>query len=402
MARVNIVVPRLHRHTFTGGILCIFEYAKGLHQRGHEVSVVPLLPSPYPRWVNGSFGRLQLRPVRQPVDQEAPRASVAGRQGLISAVRNLAATGGVHVARYFPREVQRGFQLYFVRERLPPADVTVATSFETALPVHLFGMGRRCYFMQHFEPLFAVDSPNPEWLRHEALASYRLGLHMIANSRWLRDTVREQTGIEPQLCPNAIDHSIFRLDARAKPSSGEIHIISYGGGAASWKGFREMAGAVRDVRSAMRGNRIKWSVFGPCLLPPRNDIADYEPLGFLRPEELARAYCSSDILLSASWYESFPLFPLEAMACGLAVITTQPGTEEFALHGRTAEIVQPRDVNSIAAGLRRLIDDAEYRCRLADNGRLEAQRFSWTHAVDRMEKLLLEPDPTDAVGVKSG
>jgi glycosyltransferase involved in cell wall biosynthesis len=379
MAVVNIVVPALKRRTFSGGIACIFEYAKGLTARGHQVNVLPLLPSPYPQWVQGNFGRL----VSAPDERTARPASSK------QAVRELVAAAGLHAARLLPHEVQHGFQVRHVRRLMPRADVTLATSFETALPVHLYGVGRRCYFMQHFEPLFAVDAPDPRWHEHTAGASYRLGLDMIANSSWLQAKVREETGIEPALCPNAIDQSIFHGEVKPPDASGEVRVISYGGSHATWKGFREMAAAMRRVRAELPGAKIRWLVYGACLLPPDNEICGYEPLGFLQPAALADAYRSADILLSASWYESFPLFPLEAMACGLAVVATQTGAEEFAQHDVTAEIVVARDVASIAAGLRRLVEDPQRRARLAHAGRDAARRHSWPQALAKMEAILL-------------
>jgi glycosyltransferase involved in cell wall biosynthesis len=379
MAVVNIVIPAIKRHTFSGGIACIFEYAKGLTARGHEVNVLPLLPSPYPQWVRGNFGRMVNAPA-----ERAPRPA-----SLKESVRELVGAIGLQAARLFPLEVQPGFQLRHVSRLMPKADVTLATSFETALPVHLYGTGRRCYFMQHFEPLFAVDALDPRWHEHTAAASYQLGLDMIANSSWLQAKVRAAVGIEPALCPNAIDHSIFHGEVKPANPSGEVRVISYGGSHATWKGIHDMAAAMRRVRAALPATRIRWLVYGPCLLPPDNEICSYEALGFLQLPALADAYRSADILLSASWYESFPLFPLEAMACGLAVVTTQTGTEEFAQHDVTAEIVAARDVDSIAAGLRRLVEDPSRRARLAQAGREMSRRFSWPQAVARMEAILL-------------
>ena len=94
------------------------------------------------------------------------------------------------------------------------------------------------------------------------------------------------------------------------------------------------------------------------------------------------------MLLSASWYESFPLFPLEAMACAVATITSACGTEDYARHGVTAHIVEPRDVGSIAAGLRLLVDDAEHRQRLGRAGAAAARHFTWERAVNRMDSIL--------------
>jgi len=134
---------------------------------------------------------------------------------------------------------------------------------------------------------------------------------------------------------------------------------------------------------------LRWLVYGACILEPSNPIAQYESLGLLTPGELAAAYRSADILLSASWYESFPLFPLEAMACGLPVITSQYGTEEYAIPAVTADIVRPRDPESIATSLVRLVTQDEYRASIAKQGNEIAKNFNWRASVDRMEAILL-------------
>uniref|UniRef100_UPI00261C75C6 glycosyltransferase family 4 protein n=1 Tax=Geobacter sp. TaxID=46610 RepID=UPI00261C75C6 len=172
--------------------------------------------------------------------------------------------------------------------------------------------------------------------------------------------------------------------------TGSIKVISYGGRGVAWKGFLEMARAMALTRSRLSDRTIEWLVFGDAILPPDNPIAPYIPLGFLKPEALCQAYNKADILLSASWYESFPLFPVEAMACGLAVITTQAGTEDYAFHAETAHIVESRNVESIADGLCKLIVDIDYRNNLASNGEVMAARFTWESSVDTMEKILTE------------
>ena len=78
------------------------------------------------------------------------------------------------------------------------------------------------------------------------------------------------------------------------------------------------------------------------------------------------------------------------MACGLAAIMTAKGTEDYAKHGRNCEIVQPRDVDSIAAGL----IQAGAGCRLSQEARddcgRDAKALSWENASDRMEAIIRE------------
>jgi glycosyltransferase involved in cell wall biosynthesis len=386
MARINFVVPQLDSTRFSGGIWCILEYARGLTERGHQVTLTPLLPSPDPAWFPHPYGRVAA----------APRAGNGGQRGggLKGRVKERVQAAAHRIVLRRPNALHIGMstaaQAQYVREAAPAADVTVATSWQTATPVAMFGSGKRAYFMQHFEPLFAIDYADPEWVDRAARLTYRMGLQMIANSSWLRRQVEEEVpGVRVELCANSIDHAVFHGSPREFPDTGELRLISYGGRQARWKGLLEMAQAVRIARAALPHIDLRWQVYGDALLPPDNEIAPYEALGFLQPDALAEAYRSADVLLSASWYESFPLFPLEAMACGLPVITTQPGTEEYAIPSETAEVVRPRDPEDIAQGIIRLARDGEYRRRVARAGQAASRNFSWDRSVGRFEELLL-------------
>ena len=68
---------------------------------------------------------------------------------------------------------------------------------------------------------------------------------------------------------------------------------------------------------------------------------------------------------------------LEAMASGAAVLTsTTSALPEVA--GDAACLVDPTDVDAIAAGIRRLDGDDAYHADLVAKGFQQAQRFSWT------------------------
>lgn len=179
-----------------------------------------------------------------------------------------------------------------------------------------------------------------------------------------------------------------KLGRKVSRNSKHVKVISYGGRCVVWKGFSEMAEAVAMARGKLPDYNIEWVVYGDAALPPDNAIAPYSPLGFLNPSELCNAYNDADILLSASWYESFPLFPIEAMACGIAVITTQFGTEEYAQHGVSAHVVEPRNPSSISEGLVKLVTDLNYRKSLANNGENTAMAYTWSRSVDTMEDIL--------------
>jgi glycosyltransferase involved in cell wall biosynthesis len=288
----------------------------------------------------------------------------------------------------FTDQIRFGIAEVYVPSIAPSSDIVLATSFETARPA-LVLTGKKFYFIQHYEPLFRAEYADPIYAEAVARQTYRLDFELIANSSWLQTRLQTELGNVPvALCPNAIDHDVFNGEPKPPNSSRRVVIISYGGRNAVWKGFREMAEAVALARALAPDYEIEWRVYGNSLVAP-GEITPYIPLGFLSPSRLSDEYKKADILLSASWYESFPLFPIEAMACGLAVITTQFGTEEYAFQGETAEIVQPKDPQSIAMGLVKLVRDGAYRHRIAAAGNQKSREFYWDKSVRRLENILL-------------
>jgi len=396
--RINIVVPGWSRATFTGGLWCILEYAAGLTGRGHRVTVVPVSPVGHQlEWFNQEFGELIVTPRSErirlvlkglPACLKALPDKPAGRT---ERLRDLGGAAGVLFRPLLPYELWAGVDLYYLRRVMREADVTIATAAATALPAALVGTGRLYYFTQHFKPIFAGDSYCPQLAERAAYLTYGLGLNMIANSSWLQSTIEaEFPGSKVALCLNAIDHEIFHGEPKVAEAVADVKVISYSGGGRVWKGFNEMAEPMRLVREKLPHRNIKWLVYGGnATFPPDNPVAAYEALGFLPPGRLAEAYKGADILLSASWAESFPLFPLDAVACGLPVITTQYGTEDYAIHGKTAEVVQPKNPASIADGLIRVITDLEYRNRIARGGNETAKHFTWEKSAATMERILL-------------
>jgi glycosyltransferase involved in cell wall biosynthesis len=102
--------------------------------------------------------------------------------------------------------------------------------------------------------------------------------------------------------------------------------------------------------------------------------------------ELAALMRGARCLLYPSLYEGFGLPVLEAMACGTPVVTSRGGaTEEIA--GGAAVLVDPRDPESIAAG----IDEADRRRReLVAAGAARAAMFTWRRSADIVEDLWRE------------
>ena len=99
-------------------------------------------------------------------------------------------------------------------------------------------------------------------------------------------------------------------------------------------------------------------------------------LGYVPDGDLVALYNLADLVAFPSLYEGFGLPVLEAMACGTPVVTSPNGSlSEVA--GCAAELVDPCDVESIAAGLWQVLRDPTRQEELGACGLAQAARFSW-------------------------
>ncbi len=96
----------------------------------------------------------------------------------------------------------------------------------------------------------------------------------------------------------------------------------------------------------------------------------------------------SKIAVQPSSREGFGLFPLEAMAAGLPVVyceSSESALSELVGDGAQGVSTAP-DAESLAAALRRLLEDEPERRRLAESARLHAEAYDWTAVAGRMEE----------------
>jgi len=112
-------------------------------------------------------------------------------------------------------------------------------------------------------------------------------------------------------------------------------------------------------------------------------------LGFLPDETLAALYRLAAVFVFPSLYEGFGLPPLEAMASGTPVVTSNVSSlPEVA--GDAAVLVDPYDALAIADGIDRVLTDETLRRDLRKKGVARAGMFSWEASVRRVHKIYLQ------------
>jgi glycosyltransferase involved in cell wall biosynthesis len=102
-------------------------------------------------------------------------------------------------------------------------------------------------------------------------------------------------------------------------------------------------------------------------------------------------YNTSRVFVSSALYEGFGLAPVEAMACGAALVTTDNGgADDYAVDGVTALVAPPLDVDALATRIIELLDDDGRRQEIAESGRSFVERFTWDVAAERLERFLMD------------
>lgn len=112
-------------------------------------------------------------------------------------------------------------------------------------------------------------------------------------------------------------------------------------------------------------------------------------LGFQPMETLAAFYRLARAFVFPSLYEGFGLPPLEAMACGAPVVTSNVSSlPEVA--GGAALLVDPYDEEAIANGIVRAVTDDALRGELIELGKQRARTFSWNQSVQKIHEIYMQ------------
>ncbi len=98
--------------------------------------------------------------------------------------------------------------------------------------------------------------------------------------------------------------------------------------------------------------------------------------GYLADTDLPALYSAAEVFVFPSLYEGFGLPPLEALACGTPVVTSNVSSLPEVV-GDAALTVDPYDVAALGQAIERALTDAALRADLRQRGLVRAQQFTW-------------------------
>lgn len=197
------------------------------------------------------------------------------------------------------------------------------------------------------------------------------------------------------ICAPGVDPSA--PSARGTDGTGPVRILSIGS-VTPLKGFLDAAEALGQLGSA----DFRWTLLGHLGVDPEHTarlrrrthelhLGDRVDLAGQRDHAATLAeLASSDLLLITSYTENHPLVALEALAAHVPIVGySVGGLPAIVQHGETALLSPLFDVSALAAGLARLIGDADERRRLSDGcARAARQLPTWAQAARQFARRL--------------
>lgn len=237
------------------------------------------------------------------------------------------------------------------------------------------------------------------FLRWAMPRSIRIAARTLASSEatrndilhWVRgaDPARVQTnylGVDERWFAPVAEEDRQRARARLNGNGPTVLAVS------TWEPHKNVPRLVQAVallrQSGQSGAAVRLALAGATFASGVSDPVRAEierlgltnaavPLGIVPDDELPALYAQADMFCFPSLYEGFGYPPLEAMAAGTPVVTSQASCLPEIV-GDAAELVDPLDPAAIAAGLSRALAlQGDARTARIAAGRARAARYRW-------------------------
>jgi glycosyltransferase involved in cell wall biosynthesis len=189
---------------------------------------------------------------------------------------------------------------------------------------------------------------------------------VFANNLKLAKELESLLAREVFYTPNGVDTSFFR-PAAVPPPPAPLR-AGWTGSLKNHPGHRGVDEFIVPAVAAVDGAEL-------CLAAREDRWRD--------AEEMREFYQSLHVYVCASRSEGTPNPCLEAAACGLAVLTTPVGNMPELIRDGENGLFVSRDVDDIAAKLRRLRDDPELRERMGLAARAAVEAWDWRYQAPR-------------------
>jgi glycosyltransferase involved in cell wall biosynthesis len=213
---------------------------------------------------------------------------------------------------------------------------------------------------------------------------------LVVPSAFLRD-VFARFGFEAQVVPNIIDTARFAPGpGPVAPRGAAPHVVI----ARNLEPVYDLPTGLRAfrlVRDALPGARLSVAGTGPeaaslAALARELGIGDATTFaGRIDNERMPGFYATADVALNPSLADNMPISILEALACGVPVVSTGVGgVPHLVRHGETARLVAAGDARAMADEILRLWSDPRAAAAQREAGLALAQEYTWPRVRERL------------------
>ncbi len=167
---------------------------------------------------------------------------------------------------------------------------------------------------------------------------------------------------------------------KAQPERGRILFV---GTVGLRKGSHYLAAATRELRSRKVPCEVR--VAGPVLsrLARAQIFEGPRYLGQVPRAKVREEFLRADVFVLPTLSDGSALVHLEALACGVPVITT-PNCGSIVRDGIDGFLVPIRDVKALTEKIELLVTDRRLRKRMSENARARAREYSWDRYKERL------------------
>jgi glycosyltransferase involved in cell wall biosynthesis len=263
-------------------------------------------------------------------------------------------------------------------------NVYVATGWQTVDPTYRIAKFRQTFSL-YFAQAYEVDFSDNPVVKNYAAKTYSLPMIRFTQSKFLKSFLDTKYGGVTYCIGFGINHSLF-YPKEPDPRPIVFTIARQ----EPYKGFDIFVRAINLLRKKRTDFEVVIS--GSKLAIQRRDINfPFKYVGWIKnDEELANLYRKS-IFVNTGIDETLPMPPLEAMACGSAiVITDMRGTKEYAEGGSNCLLCPVGDHVSVCDSIDQLLSSELLRRRLSKNAIRTADKYRWETVLEKFENILRE------------
>jgi glycosyltransferase involved in cell wall biosynthesis len=292
---------------------------------------------------------------------------------------------------------KRVTRVWFQHSTLPrviaQANLDVLFAIATAVPPRVrIPVVLAVQFLQFYDFPESFGRPRTMYLKWAVPASVRRAAHVIVFTDFHRQELHRHTGCELSkisVVPHGVNHERFATPVgegvlnEVRSFAGHRPFVLYVSATYRYKNHRGLIEAFGILKRKTQLPHALLIVGAQEAVTPE-DLRGFAAAAGVaddlfvagRLPEVAAAYQAADLFAFPSFYETFGLSLVEAMAAGCPVVTSDRGAMAE-LGGDAVALANPEDPQALADAMIRVLSDPAYRADLIARGRERAAAFTW-------------------------